>query len=342
MQKNFVTLFNSNYLSRGITMYRSLLSTTKDFHLYIIAFDDLTYNYLIEENFPQITAISLKEFEDPELLKIKPTRTAAEYCWTCTPSTVNYCIQTFKLDHCVYIDADMFFYSDPKILFDEWGNRSILITKHRFSNAYVESAHNGIYCVQFVGFKNDDEGMKALKWWRTACLEWCYDRLEDGKFGDQKYLDDWNTRFKNVCDLEYLGGGVAPWNVQQYEFVNEDGKWKGKELGTGKRFDLVFFHFHSLKFYTNETISLASHYDLSNRGVIVLYFNYVKELLKTAKQLSKKLENVNVNGATGVSPSQPYSELNDVKNKLKGILGRGQEFSDAQKNIFYLKEVIAG
>ena len=41
MKMNFVTLFNSNYLSRGITMYNSLLATNSDFHLYIVAFDDV-------------------------------------------------------------------------------------------------------------------------------------------------------------------------------------------------------------------------------------------------------------------------------------------------------------
>ena len=33
-------------------------------------------------------------------------------------------------------------------------------------------------------------GLKALKWWRDRCLEWCYARIEDGKFGDQFYIED--------------------------------------------------------------------------------------------------------------------------------------------------------
>ncbi len=43
-------------------------------------------------------------------------------------------------------------------------------------------------------FKRND-GELVRSWWEERCLEWCYARFEDGKFGDQKYLDDWTSRF---------------------------------------------------------------------------------------------------------------------------------------------------
>jgi hypothetical protein len=71
----YVTLFDSNYLTRGLVMYRSLLRHAGEFHLWIICFDDLAYQILQQLNLEKVTLVSLSEFEDSELLRIKPQRT---------------------------------------------------------------------------------------------------------------------------------------------------------------------------------------------------------------------------------------------------------------------------
>ena len=67
MMYNFCTLFDSFYLTRGVAMYRSLEETGEDFHLYIFAFDDVSYDVLTKLNLTYATIISLKEFENDEL-----------------------------------------------------------------------------------------------------------------------------------------------------------------------------------------------------------------------------------------------------------------------------------
>jgi hypothetical protein len=229
-------------------MYESLSAQCKNFHLYVFAFDDKCTEFLKKTNPERMTVIPLSEFEDEELLRIKPSRTRGEYCWTATPSAILYVIEKFGADHCTYLDADLYFFSSPLPLINELGSRSILITSHRYSPQFDMSARSGKYCVQFVTFRSNKDGIEALQWWRKACLEWCFDRFENGKFGDQKYLDDWTERFPNVHVLQNLGGGVAPWNMQQYRFEIHDGRPKGFELKSRKQFDVIFFHFHFLQF----------------------------------------------------------------------------------------------
>jgi hypothetical protein len=286
---NFCTLFDSNYLSRGVALYRSLEETGCNFHLYVFAFDDKCLSVLKKMQLKHCTVVSLAEFEDDELLRIKPTRTRAEYCWTCSSSTILYCINKFNLSNCTYIDADMFFYSNPSVLIEEMGNYSILITEHRYTPKYDKSALSGKYCVQFVTFKNDEYGMKVLHWWRNACIDWCYNRHEDGKFGDQKYLDDWTIRFEKVYELQNLGGGLALWNIQQYTVYNKNDKLFCKEIKTGKEFEPVFYHFHYLKYFTDGTVEFGRR-EITGDVKQLFYIPYLHKL-EEAKAVIEKTDN---------------------------------------------------
>lgn len=247
---HFCTLFDSNFLTRGLALYNSLQkSTGSGFILYILAFDDKAYDILNNLNLPHAVIISLAEFEDPELLSVKTSRTRQEYCWTCTSSLILYVIRKFNAPMCAYLDADMLFFDGPLILLNEMGNASILLTEHRLADDSPKISKFGRYCVQFMPFKNTEDGMRALNWWRERCLEWCYARVEDGKFGDQKYLDDWTERFNGVHVLENPGGGVAPWNMFRYKIDKNNEKLFLTEKSTGRSEPLVFYHFHSTKIF---------------------------------------------------------------------------------------------
>ncbi len=263
---NFCTLFNINYLAKGVALYQSLLKTCPQFHLYIFAFDDLSHKILTEQNLDHATIISLAEFEDEGLLAVKKTRSVAEYCWTCTPFTVKYCIEKYNLDHCTYVDADVYFHKNPSVLIDSMGNDSVLITPHNYFREYDQSAVSGIYCVQFVTFKNDENGRRVLDWWADACLKWCYARYEDGKMGDQKYLDCWPYVFDGVYICKDTRACAAPWNAINYntaEIVN----------------DIVFYHFHDLQRISDGTWFTGS-YKLPKVVIDKIYNPYI-ELLET-------------------------------------------------------------
>ena len=179
--------------------------------------------------------IALEQFEagDSDLLKAKAERSLVEYFWTCTPS-----LPLFIFDHypevqlITYLDADLCFYADPQPIFDEMEDNSILIIDHRYPPEHAHlAAISGIYNVGLLAFRRDDRGLACLHWWRDRCLEWCFTRSEDGKFGDQKYLDDWPQRFSGVAVLQHKGAGLAPWNAAQYKQAWEAG---GSTVGTVK------------------------------------------------------------------------------------------------------------
>ncbi|MGO8624669.1 hypothetical protein ACC817_36030, partial [Rhizobium ruizarguesonis] len=92
-------------------------------------------------------------------------------------------------------------------IFDEIGNSSIAIIAHRFAPRLQNREVNGRLCVEWVSFRRDEEGMRCLARWREQCIEWCDYRLEDGKMGDQKYLDEWPDRYPNCHIIEHPGAG---------------------------------------------------------------------------------------------------------------------------------------
>lgn len=330
MKINFCTLFNSAYLSRGLVLYNSLKQHCADFHLYVFAFDKETLEYFRIAGFTDLTVISLEEFEDSQLLAVKPTRTNTEYCWTCTASTILYAIERFELESCTYIDADMCFYADPALLFDEWGSDSVIITEHRYSPAYDQSLVSGRYCVQFVAFRNDERGMKVLREWRNDTINWCYARVEEGKFGDQKYLDSWTTLYSGVHVLNHPGGGVAPWNVQQYDIAIRDRRHVITERTSGKEFPLVFFHFHGLKFFQNAVVLLTGTlYEVSAEQKRILFIPYLKKLLAAGTEINKVMSGLEVHGNSGISPKHPMNlflmlayYINDLRYSWKNINGK--------------------
>lgn len=312
-------------------MYQSLLQHCDDFHLYVFAFDELCYQFLKQQNSPQLTVISLKEFENDALLSIKPARSAAEYCWTCSASTLHYCFETFQFSNCTYIDADMLFYSNPRILVDEMGDNSVLITSHRYTPEYDQSLASGKYCVQFVCFKNDFRGRAVLNWWKDACIDWCYARVENGKFGDQKYLDEFAIRFEGVHELQHLGGGLAPWNIQQYQFKYENNALRGTEKLSEKKFEVVFYHFHGLKFFEHNIVSLTdAQYAINSSIQQLFYFPYIKRLNEAKRFINSLDTRFNPHGNSGIAP---YSKLSlktllrfykeGIQNSRRNVLGFG-------------------
>jgi hypothetical protein len=314
---NFCTLFDSNYISRGLALFESLKKTAPDFHLFIVAFDDDCYRYLENLHKKELTVISLAEFEDEKLKQVKSGRTAAEYCWTCTPSIILYCIEKFSLPSCTYVDADMIFYDNPQILFNEMVSKSILISEHRYTRDYDVSATHGIYCVQFMYFKNDENGLKALTWWRDRCLEWCFAYLEDGKFGDQKYLDDWQERFPGVHVMQNPGGGLAPWNIQQYFIEYKNGKIFIRDNQNGSHLPLIFFHFHGLKFYADEKVACcAALYELDKDVKEIVYFPYIRLLMDLGDQINRSGFKLNPQGARQFSPGSGKVIYEYIKNVI--------------------------
>lgn len=272
----FCTLFDNGYLLKGVAMMRSLARFCPGAKVFVLCMDAQTQYILERLDLPFVTCIPLADVEDEALLKAKADRGVAEYCWTLSPCLPWYVMQQHpEIDFITYVDADLLFYSQVQPLFDEIGEASIAIIEHRFTERLKDREVNGRFCVEWVSFRRDEQGMACLARWREQCIAWCYYRLEDGKMGDQKYLDEWPDRYASCHILQHAGAGIAPWNYAQYRFDHDE---KGNITVQGD--PLLFYHFHQFQllenggfdrlstFYTSECAEPASVYEVYEADLI--------------------------------------------------------------------------
>lgn len=284
----FCTLFDSNYLFKGVVMLRSLFEHCPEAHVYVLCMDEHTRSIITALGFPAVTCISLAEIESDDLLAVKKGRNIAEYCWTLSP-----CLPSWVMEHkpevqfLTYIDADLMFYSSVLPLFEEIGSASIAMIEHRFTPDLQYLEAKGRFCVEWVSFRRDEEGMFCLRRWRDQCLEWCYDRLEDGRMGDQKYLDEWPMRYSSTHILQHAGAGLAPWNYPQYRFST---KPDGSISVDGA--PLIFYHFHQFQLLNDDSFyRLSSFYTAEEREPEAIYRMYEIKLKEAISDVRKLVPN---------------------------------------------------
>jgi len=277
--RHFCTLFNSVYQFHSHLLYQSICENENidNLQFYFFCFDADSISYFRRLNLRNVKLISLEELESylPELKSVKPERSLAEYFFTSTPAICKYVIENYRsVDEIVYLDADLFFFQSPEVLFDEIGNSSISIIPHRFN--FLNSIRNiyGYYNVGWVSFKGDKEGIACMNKWLNDNLKWCFDKLTFSKYADQKYLNYWEKDFRNVYVIKNKGANVAPWNVGNYKVGLKN------EIIYVDEVPLVFYHFAGMKFI-DETYytTISSYFSFVTPEIInLIYYPYILRL----------------------------------------------------------------
>ncbi len=262
--EHYVTLFDAVFLPQGLALHASLERHAKPYCLWVLCIDDLAYNALRRIALPNIRLFALDAAETPELLAVKLQRTRGEYCWTLTPFAPKLVFDAdASAKRVTYIDADLWLCSSPSPVLDEFtaSGKAVLITDHAYAPEHDQSARSGRYCVQFMTFVRDESEV-VRRWWADRCIEWCFNRAEPGRYGDQKYLDDWPQRFeKQVHVLKEKSLLQGPWNATRFPPC-----------------EAVAFHFQGLRLLSRARVLLSEDYLLPAPLLATHYRNYLGDL----------------------------------------------------------------
>jgi hypothetical protein len=269
--EHYVTLFDSLFLPQGLALHASLQRHAGPHQLWILCVDEECHRVLSALALPGVRLLALADVETESLRSVKDGRSRGEYCWTLTPFSPGFVFDADpSVQRVTYVDADLWLTADPAPIFSEFdrSGKGVLITEHAYAPDYDHTRTAGKFCVQFMTFVRD-RGDVVRHWWAQQCVHWCYARLEDGKFGDQMYLDDWPERFTDAVHVaerrEYF---QAPWNATRFPAS-----------------EAKAYHFHGLRLMEGGHALLATNYRLPAPTLSLVYEPYLADLAAGVERL---------------------------------------------------------
>ena len=283
--RNYCTLFDQNYLIKGLCLHESLFEyASEESRLYILAMDEFTVRILnalqVKGKLRNTEIIDLRDFENEDILKAKQNRPWKHFCWTMASVLCDALLNEMLLNNITYLDADLHFYGDPKIQNEAQVGGSIWATPHRIipERAALFEA-NGKYNVGWVTFKRNQTGQDCCSDWADKCLAKC----DESTCGDQKYLDAWPIAWR-CCfrEVESFGVNAGPWNISQWKVENRDG-----QVYVDK-YPLVCYHFHEFK-KTPEGEFVFTGWPLTDEIRFHIYAPYVERYMKIESELKEMM-----------------------------------------------------
>jgi hypothetical protein len=276
--RHYCAVFDKNYLFQGVTVFRSLKFSSKEFKFYPLCMDGESYDLLTKMNLPGMVPVKLDDIMTDELVAVQNRTTKGQFCWVCQPIICQYILDKFDAEIVIYLEADSLFFSDPEAILEELGNDSISLVPHNFTPEFDNTAVAGENCVQFNAFKNDERSRDVLNYWKQNCFAYSRERLE--YYPGQTCLNEWPKLFEGVKSITNIGAGVAPWNVSSYKVTNKKGQVCVNDT------PVIFYHYHQYGRYQDGTHELGS-YPYSKETIKFIYGKYVNELKVTVDLVHK-------------------------------------------------------
>jgi hypothetical protein len=254
---------------------------------WVLCLDDETFKQLEHLKREDLELVKIENFSDKEVLALREVRAWREFCWTLAASFLHSIIEQSSFGTIVaYVDADCYFFSDLTIITDELSSSNqILIHEHRFSpDRLMWEKASGRFNVGVVAGIVGDQFNSCISTWRAQVIAECVLDPENGKCGDQTYLNTWPDKYTQLRIMPQKGAGVGPWNMANYTISQEN-----KEVKVDEE-NLIFFHFSRFKIVrVNRIFSLyicAEGYEVPKNFERIVYRKYAKSLTESRRKLT--------------------------------------------------------
>jgi len=212
----------------------------------------------------------------------------------------------------IYQDTDVIFFAalDENNCFQS--DHSVYFFEHLYSSKKA-SYPNGKYNAGFLVFRNNRSSRKFLQLWSTKCHEWCFLRVENGRYADQKYLEEF-------IDHDYVSAETSERiNLGMHFFEGRSKIRKAQNRVLINNEALICFHFHGFKVHKKVTESGLNRYGFNLQNLSKFLILYVPTLIRYFEikrvlefQIGQPLVNsieLTTDNPTGYKELRPFQKL---------------------------------
>lgn len=260
MENIAYTICAKNYIGLAQVLEHSIRKFNKDIEFYILVADEVDDDLLV--SLPDNVLISKDILKDQILesewneLSFKYNLT--EFCTSIKPFCFKYLFDKKNASNVIYLDPDIYFFSNIDVIFSLLNEYQIILTPHitQISEKYegdrpeLGLLSSGVYNLGFLALAKSSETQKLLNWWGNRLRNFCFIDPIDGSFTDQRWIDFIPCFFENKDLLvsKNKGLNLAPWNFFERKILKKDGGFfvenRNKNDGVLLNVDkLVFVHF---------------------------------------------------------------------------------------------------
>jgi hypothetical protein len=248
MTNTFCTIITAGYYPKALALFSSLQQFNRPVQLQVLVADNKPVTSIspVPTGINLITASKLSGYSMvDELFKKYAVNDIDSFRWSLKPVFISYLLEQ-NFEKVLYLDCDMYFFSDYGFLLSDLDSGSLLLTPNWINSdplvdkdSFFSLFTSGFFSAGFIGANKG--GLPALKWWAAACHFMMGEHIQQGIRADQKYLDIFPLKFESTKIVRHRGCNIGAWNYDECkrELIN------GTVMINGT-FPVVFMHFDDM------------------------------------------------------------------------------------------------
>jgi hypothetical protein len=320
------TIATANFLSQAKTVGDSYLAHNPQDKFTIVLLDKLNENF-DRSFFGALEMIEIDKIGIDGFQEMVNRYSIFELSNSLKPFCAEFFLNRFEnLDALIYLDSDLFIYSNFDELESLLTKYNIIITPHFFTPLPADGIkqnerhflNSGMYNGGFFAINKSSEALKFLRWWQERMRTLCLVDVAKGLFVDQIWLNYVPLYFKGVHLLDNRGFNVAFWNLHERKISKENHQYLVNESEP-----LVFYHFSGYNIGKREILGkYQNRHTFENRPELIpLFDDYRNALLNNRYLEYSTLECFYNSGKDKIrEKTQKRSKISRVFKRIKRML----------------------